>query len=183
MSAEFGNILLKVARASISNRFGINLPEPECPPQLFEHGATFVTLTRDGELRGCIGTLEAHRPIVMDTRHNAMAAAFRDPRFPPMQETEYAWVMIEVSLLSKAEPLVFSSERDALRQLRPGIDGIIFECGSRRSTFLPQVWDSLPESEAFLAHLKQKAGFPARFWAEDIRLSRYTVSKWKEVHG
>ncbi len=180
---NYGDILPSIARASISERFGLNVREPDCPPQFLEHGATFVTLTKDGALRGCIGTLEAHRTIVIDTRQNAKAAAFHDPRFPPLLETEYDLIRIEVSLLSEAEPLAFSSEEEALLQLRPGTDGIIFECGSRRSTFLPQVWESLPEPRVFLAQLKQKAGFPAGFWAEEIRLSRYTVSKWKEVHG
>lgn len=183
MSTEYGDVLLKTARASIASQFGLQFPEPDCPPPLLELGATFVTLTLNGALRGCIGTLDAHRTIVMDTRQNAKAAAFHDPRFLPLAEAEHDLIRIEVSLLSNAEPLAFAGEEEALLQLRPGIDGIIFECGSRRSTFLPQVWESLTEPEAFLAHLKQKAGFPSRFWTEEIRLSRYTVSKWKETHG
>ncbi|MHB1098624.1 MAG: AmmeMemoRadiSam system protein A [Burkholderiales bacterium] len=172
--------LLKIARASISNRLGVDFPEPDCPPELSELGATFVTLTLDGNLRGCIGTLEAHRPLFLDTRQNAIAAAFSDPRFPPLGMAEYAHIKIEISLLSPAAPLAFSSEQDALLQLEPGIDGIIFECGHRRSTFLPQVWESLPEPSSFLAQLKLKAGFSGSFWSDEIKLSRYTVSKWKE---
>ena len=172
--------LLKIARASISNQLGLAFPEPDCPPELSELGATFVTLTLDGNLRGCVGTLEAHRPLFLDTRQNAIAAAFSDPRFPPLNMAEYAHIKIEVSLLSQAAPLAFSSEQDALLQLAPGIDGIIFECGQRRSTFLPQVWESLPEPSSFLAQLKLKAGFSGSFWSDGIRLSRYTVSKWKE---
>lgn len=175
-----GDILLTIARASISGCFGLEYPEPDCPGELNEHGATFVTLTKHGQLRGCIGTLEAHRPIVIDTRQNALMAAFRDPRFPPMIEAEYEVVKIEISLLSKASPIPFSNEKEALLALRPGTDGVILECGSRRSTFLPQVWESLAEPESFLGELKQKAGLPARFWSEEIRLSRYTVTKWKE---
>ncbi len=145
-----------------------------------ELGATFVTLTLGGNLRGCIGTLEAHRPLLLDIRQNAIAAAFSDPRFPPLSMAEYAHIKIEVSLLSQAAPLAFSSEQDALLQLAPGIDGVIFECGHRRSTFLPQVWESLPEPSSFLAQLKLKAGFSGSFWSDEIKLSRYTVSKWKE---
>ena len=172
--------LLKIARASISNRLGIEFPEPDCPPELIEPGATFVTLILDGNLRGCIGTLEAHRPLYLDTRQNAIAAAFSDPRFPPLSMAEHAHIRIEVSLLSQAAPLVFSGEEEALRQLSPGIDGIIFECGRSRSTFLPQVWESLPEPASFLAQLKLKAGLSGSFWSDEVKLSRYTVSKWKE---
>ncbi|HQT25430.1 MAG TPA: AmmeMemoRadiSam system protein A [Burkholderiales bacterium] len=175
-----GDTLLKIARASISSGLGFDFSEPPLPEALNEHGATFVTLTKVGQLRGCIGSLEAHRPIVVDTRQNALMAAFRDPRFPPLIESEYEAIRIEVSLLSKPEPVLFSNEREALLALRPGMDGVIFECGSRRSTFLPQVWESLPEAQAFLGELKRKAGFSAHFWSDGIRLSRYTVSKWKE---
>ncbi len=109
-----------------------------------------------------------------------MAAAFHDPRFPPLTAPELDQTNIEVSVLSSAEPLVFGSEIEALAQLRPGIDGVVFEFGTRRSTFLPQVWEQLPEADLFLAHLKEKAGFSRNFWADGVRLSRYTVNKWKE---
>ncbi len=176
-----GEILLKIARSSISSGLGFDFAEPPLPEALKEHGATFVTLTKQGQLRGCIGSLEAHRPIAIDTRQNALMAAFRDPRFPPLIESELDAVRIEVSLLSEAEMLFFSSEEEAREMLRPGTDGIIFECGSRRSTFLPQVWEGLPDATAFLGELKRKAGLPVHFWSDGIRLSRYTVSKWKEA--
>jgi AmmeMemoRadiSam system protein A len=153
------------------------LPEPS-HPRLAEPGATFVTLTQNGALRGCIGSLEARRVLDHDVRENARAAAFRDPRFPPLCSDELQRTRIEVSLLTAAEPLQFLDENDALRQLRPGVDGIIFEAGQRRSTFLPQVWESLPEPQQFLAQLKRKAGLPADFWDDNIRLSRYRVDKW-----
>jgi AmmeMemoRadiSam system protein A len=156
------------------------LPEPS-HPRLAEPGATFVTLTKNGALRGCIGSLEARRALDHDVRENARAAAFRDPRFPPLRSDELKRTRVEVSLLTAAEPLLFIDEGDALRQLRPGVDGIIFEAGQRRSTFLPQVWESLPEPRQFLAQLKSKAGLPADFWDDGIRLSRYRVDKWKEA--
>jgi AmmeMemoRadiSam system protein A len=156
------------------------LPEP-AHPRLAEAGATFVTLTQNGQLRGCIGSLEARRLLDHDVRENARAAALRDPRFPPLRSDELARTRVEVSLLTAATPLHFVDQGDALRQLRPGIDGVILEYRQQRSTFLPQVWESLPEPRQFLAQLKIKAGLPADFWADDIRLSRYDVEKWKEA--
>jgi AmmeMemoRadiSam system protein A len=148
---------------------------------MHEPGACFVTLTQQGELRGCIGSLEAHRSLMQDVRANAIAAAVHAPRFVPLSVQELAQTRIEVSLLSATEELAFSSEQDALTQLRPGIDGIVLEYGHARGTFLPQVWESLPHPAEFLSHLKRKAGLPVNFWHEDIRLSRYTVTKWKEA--
>jgi hypothetical protein len=116
----------------------------------------------------------------VDVRENAVAAAFRDPRFPPVSEVEFDDIRVEVSLLSPTEAMGVASEAHALASLRPGVDGVVFEYRHFRSTFLPQVWEQLPEPAEFLAYLKRKAGLPADFWAEDVRLSRYTVSKWKE---
>ena len=124
--------------------------------------------------------LEAHRPLDADVRSNARAAAFRDPRFAPLAEDELARTRVEVSLLTPAVPIEFADEDDAVRQLRPGIDGVILEWRGRRGTFLPQVWASLPERRSFFAHLKQKAGLPADFWAPDVKLDRYEVRKWQE---
>ncbi|MHB0974535.1 MAG: AmmeMemoRadiSam system protein B [Thiobacillus sp.] len=177
---EKGETLLKLARSEIASRLGQAVTAPAQAGWLQEPGASFVTLTRQGELRGCIGTLEAHRPLGIDVRENAVAAAFRDPRFMPLSRAEFAAVRVEVSLLSPAEPLEARDESAALAALRPGVDGVVFEYGHYRSTFLPQVWEQLPEPATFLAHLKRKAGLPADFWAEQVRLSRYTVSKWKE---
>jgi len=178
--AEKGSFLLKLARAGIARQFWEDVPEPSVKPWMAEPGASFVTLTRQGELRGCIGTLEAHRPLGIDVRENAVAAAFRDPRFMPLSRAEFDRVRVEVSVLSPHEPLVVASEKDALDVLRPGIDGVVFEYGHFRSTFLPQVWEQLADPAEFLAHLKRKAGLPLDFWAKEVRLSRYTVDKWKE---
>lgn len=177
---ERGPILLAIARAAISGALGHSLHADESAPWLQVPGATFVTLTRHGELRGCIGSLEAHRPLLADIKANALAAAFRDPRFPPLREDELNELRIEVSLLSPLSPIVFANEQDALQQLRPNVDGIVFEYGAYRSTFLPQVWEQLPEPAGFMAHLKNKAGLSPGFWAEGVKLSRYGVSKWKE---
>jgi len=178
--AEKGETLLKLARTEIASKLGHPGAASAQSDWLAEPGATFVTLTRQGKLRGCIGTLEAHRPLSVDVRENAVAAAFRDPRFMPLSQTEFDEIRVEVSLLSSTEPLTAADEAAALAVLRPHIDGVVFEYGHYRSTFLPQVWEQLPEPAEFLAHLKRKAGLPADFWAEQVKLSRYTVSKWKE---
>lgn len=177
---ERGKILLSIARGSIAEALGV--PRQTIPQEdwLKEWGATFVTLTQDGQLRGCIGTLEAHRPLSEDVYKNARAAAFHDPRFSPLSPDEFDFTIVEVSLLSPPQTMTVQDEADALAQLRPGVDGVIFECGAYRSTFLPQVWDQLPQPRQFMAHLKHKAGLPESFWSDEVRLSRYTVDKWKE---
>ena len=177
-----GELLLSIARTSIAEALGLeNGGYPEEPPAwLLKDGACFVTLTQKDQLRGCIGSLEPHRPLIDDVKSNAKSAAFKDPRFEPLSADELAKTEVEVSLLSATEPLHFSSEEEALSQLRPGTDGDIFEYGHHRSTFLPQVWEQLPSTETFMAHLKNKAGLSADFWADEVKLSRYTVSKWKE---
>jgi len=180
---EKGDTLLKLARAEIGQHLGHAMPVPPPADWLRQPGASFVTLTKMGDLRGCIGSLEPHRPLGEDVRANALAAAFRDPRFMPLAREEFNDIRVEVSLLSPTESLSVSSEDEALTVLRPGIDGLIFEYAHHRSTFLPQVWEQLPEPLEFLAHLKRKAGLPQDFWAADVRLSRYTVSKWKEQGG
>lgn len=177
---EKGSTLLKLARSEIASKLGHDVSSPAQAGWLAEPGASFVTLTRQGELRGCIGTLEAHRPLGLDVRENAVAAAFRDPRFMPLTRVEFDEIRVEVSVLSPSEVLVAVSEEHALATLRPNVDGVVFEYRHYRSTFLPQVWEQLPEPAEFMAHLKRKAGLPMDFWAEEVRLSRYTVSKWKE---
>jgi len=180
MSINQGRVLLPIARSSISQALGRPHAADQESSWLMEQGACFVTLTQNGELRGCIGTLEAHRSLLSDVKANALAAAFRDPRFIPLVEHELDYTEIEVSVLSPMQALNFSGEQDALAQLQPGIDGVVFEYGAHRSTFLPQVWEQLPDTVEFMAHLKYKAGLKPAFWAEGVRLYRYTVSKWKE---
>jgi len=177
---EIGATLLPIARASIASVLGRTGGADEDAPWLQELGACFVTLTQDGQLRGCIGSLEAHRSLLTDVKANALAAAFRDPRFPSLAERELDVTEIEVSVLSPMQALNFVNEADALAQLRPGVDGIVFEYRRYRSTFLPQVWEQLPDRNAFFSHLKRKAGLTADFWAEEVRIQRYTVHKWTE---
>jgi MEMO1 family protein len=175
-----GDMLISLARASISDRFGLHFSVRNDAAFLHRPGATFVTLKQKGRLRGCIGSLGVHRRVIDDVRANARAAAFQDPRFRPLRFEELAITSIEVSLLSALQGMVFSDEADALSKLRPGIDGIVLEYGRHRSTFLPQVWENLPEPRRFLAELKRKAGLAPEFWDAGLRLSRYTVAKWTE---
>ncbi len=176
-----GKILLSIARAAISQALGLpSVETTEDADWLQEKAACFVTLSQHGELRGCIGTLEAQRSLLDDVKANAIAAALKDTRFPPLRSKELDETDIEVSLLSPMQALTFASEEEALAQLRPGIDGVVFSCGQYRSTFLPQVWQQLPDTTTFMAHLKQKAGLSPDFWAEDVKLYRYTVTKWTE---
>lgn len=184
MPADLGETLLVLARNAIAENLGVahaTSPDMTAYPELAQRGAVFVTLTRNGELRGCIGSLEAWRLLHDDVIANARAAAFRDPRFSPVTAEELAGIRVEVSLLAAAQPMSYTSEADAVGQLRPLIDGVILECGKHRGTFLPQVWESLPERRQFMAQLKRKAGLPPDFWSNDIRLSRYQVQKWKEA--
>ena len=180
MTDERGRIMLAIARAAIATHLGRTTAADENALWLSEPGATFVTLTINGALRGCIGSLEPHRALLDDLKQNALAAAFSDPRFPPLAIRELNAVLVEVSLLSPVVPLKFSNETDALNQLRPGSDGVILEYGRNRGTFLPQVWEQLPTPVDFFRHLKMKAGLTPDFWANGIRLSRYSGEKWKE---
>jgi AmmeMemoRadiSam system protein A len=177
---EAGQILLPIARAAIARELGIAQVASEDAEWLREPAACFVTLTQGGDLRGCIGTLQAHRPLVEDVKANAVGAAFRDPRFPPLKAEELPRTRVELSLLSALEPIAFEDEADAIAQLRPGVDGVVFEYGHHRSTYLPQVWEDLPNAGEFLAHLKYKAGLPPDFWDAEVKLARYMVSKFQE---
>ena len=182
---EQGKILLQIARTAICRVLHVpyspSIAVDENALWLSQPGASFVTLICCGELRGCIGSLLACDPLIEDVNSNAISAALRDPRFPSLTVDELDEVCVEVSLLSELQPLSFADEADALTKLRPGIDGIVFEYGSHRSTFLPQVWESLPQPQQFLAKLKAKAGLAEDFWADGIKLFRYTVSKWHET--
>lgn len=147
---------------------------------LREEGASFVTLRRGGELRGCIGTIKFHRSLYEDVRSNAEAAAFRDSRFSPLREDELAGVDVEVSVLSPLEAMSVESEEDLLEQLRPNVDGLVIKCEGCRGTFLPQVWRSLPEPVDFVRQIKVKAGLAEDFWSPEMKVWRYVVTSWKE---
>ena len=177
---ELGTALLRLARAAIGTQLGQPATAKADHARLEEPGASFVTLTQDGRLRGFIGSLEAHRPLAQDVRENAKAAAFRDPRFSPLVAEEFEFTRVEVSLLTEPEPMAFTDETGFMAQLRPGVDGIVFQYGRHRSTFLPQVWESLPEPGEFMQQLKRKAGLPPNFWHQEVSIARYEVTKWKE---
>ncbi|MGB5964828.1 MAG: AmmeMemoRadiSam system protein A [Sulfurimonadaceae bacterium] len=150
-------------------------------PELAQKGATFVTLNLYGGLRGCIGSLVAHRPLLDDLIDNARSAAFRDPRFLPLSLTELEEVEIEVSLLSAPKLLEYSSTADLRTKVRPGIDGVVLSLSGRRATFLPQVWDELSTFELFFSHLCQKAGLGSNCLEEHPEIEIYQVEKVKEV--
>lgn len=180
--AGLGPALLARARWAIARALGVSAAEPPSHPALAERGACFVTLTQHGELRGCIGSLQAQRPLADDVVENAVAAALRDARFPPLSASELPRTAIEVSLLSRPEFVEFRDEQDLLAKLEPGRDGVIFFDGCRRATFLPQVWDQLPDRRSFLGRLKQKAGLPADHWGPGVMIATYQVEKFTE-HG
>lgn len=140
--------------------------------------ATFVTLHINGELRGCTGTLDAWQPLIKDVVNNAFSSAFSDSRFSPLSRDELDLLDIHISILSPPEPIDFSSEQDLLSKLRPGTDGLILEIEGRRGTFLPSVWESLPEPDDFLNHLKVKAGQPADYWSESVQAKRYKTESF-----
>ena len=179
VSAEqAGSALVEIARGSILNGLGLNpvAAKRNHLPWLRQHAATFVTLTKDGALRGCIGSLSATRPVGEDVASNARAAAFQDPRFPKLQREEWPHCRVEVSLLSAPKSIPFGDEAELLSQIRAGEDGLILECDGKRATFLPQVWEGLPDRRQFLEELMKKAGLPP-----DTRLARCKVSRYRVV--
>jgi AmmeMemoRadiSam system protein A len=174
--------LLLLAHDSIlhglENGRPLNVNPADFETPLKELRACFVTLHLDGQLRGCIGSLEAHRPLIEDIAHNAFSAAFRDPRFSPLSKAEFEQITIDLSILTPPVAMTFTSEMDLLEQIRPGIDGLIIEDQGRRGTFLPSVWQQLPDKIAFLTHLKMKAGLPPQHWSDTLRMSRYETESF-----
>ncbi len=182
-----GDTLIALARHAIAGKLGIAGSEDAVKETdindngwLQETTATFVTLTMYGQLHGCIGSLEALRPLIEDVQANAVAAAFHDPRFSPLSRNEYDDVRIEVSVLSALEPVHAHNENIALSKISRDIDGVVFKYGTHQATFLPQVWDQLPDPQQFMEHLKLKAGLSADFWHPDVQLYKYQVSKYRE---
>lgn len=185
-AVERGEALLALARGAIAEALGVDPPGPDGPlaePWLAAPGAAFVTLTLDGRLRGCIGTVEPYRALATDVRANAVAAALDDPRFPPLAPEDLTQAHLSVSVLSPLEPVRWRTEAEAAAALRPGVDGVVLEIAGRRATFLPQVWDQLPDAGAFLRALKRKAGLPEDYWDGETRVFRYTVEKYGEMDG
>jgi len=179
---DAGLTLLAIARAAIGHRLGVHAeaPRTDVAPWLARPGASFVTLMLEAKLRGCIGSLAATRRLGEDVAENAQAAALRDPRFAPLTPGEWPRCEVEVSVLSPAKPLRFADEAEMLAQIRAGEDGVILEHEGRRATFLPQVWESLPEKPRFLGELMRKAGIPADTRLARCKLWRYRVIKWQQ---
>lgn len=182
LTSELRRALLDLAAASIdfglTDRRPLDITLEEYPPLLQELRATFVTLQMNGKLRGCIGSLEPHRPLVADIVYNAYAAAFMDHRFSPLTHKERDLLDIHISILSLPVLMTFNSEDDLLAQIRPGVDGLILEDRGKRGTFLPSVWETLANPRDFLTHLKLKAGFPPNHWSQTVRISRYTTESF-----
>lgn len=177
-----GYTLTRLARTAIARKLGLFFDENVMAESdwLQEKVATFVTLQMHGNLRGCIGTLEAHCPLIEDVRTNAIAAAFHDSRFEPINADGFAHIQIEVSVLSVPEAMHARSEAIACSRLRPGIDGVVIKFGTHKATFLPQVWDQLPDAGDFMSHLKVKAGLAADFWHPEVLLYKYQADKYRE---
>jgi len=176
--------LLSLARQAISNAFSdqpLPLDLESLPASLMQPGATFVTLTRHGELRGCIGTLEAYQPLAVDVCEHAIGAAVQDYRFLPVQFGELPELEIEISRLTPPHPLNYQSSEELLQRLHPGTDGVILRDGMRRATFLPQVWDKLPDPVDFLEHLCNKMGANPDLWRhKHLEIYTYQVEEFHE---
>jgi AmmeMemoRadiSam system protein A len=178
-------VLLRLARESLESAVhGKQLPQfdpASIPERLRLPGASFVTLTRRGALRGCIGALQAQMPLAEDVQQHAAAAALEDYRFPPVQPIELGQIEIEISVLTDPQPLVYEQPGDLLRLLRPEVDGVIVSSGFHRATFLPQVWEKVPEAEVFLDMLCEKAGLAPNAWRQSrLQVQTYQVQSFDE---
>lgn len=185
LTLEEQQFLLRVAREAIE--CGVRgekvppLDETSLSSQLKEIGASFVTLTIREELRGCIGALEAHQPLAEDVREHAIAAALEDPRFPPVREDELSRIQIEVSRLTRPVPLEYKDATDLLSKLKPHVDGVILRDGFRRATFLPQVWEKIPNRIEFLNYLCNKMGLGENAWStRHLDVFIYHVEEFRE---
>ena len=183
LSDEEQRLCLKLARQSILHGLqqgsALQVRTADYSNDLQQQAACFVTLHKDGQLRGCIGALEAYQPLINDIVEHAFSAAFQDPRFPALKEDEYKKLEIDISVLGKPVPMRFDSEEDLLQQIRPNVDGLILEFGYNRGTFLPSVWEQLPDKKEFLNHLKMKAGLPMHWWDNGAKISRYETFSFK----
>ena len=177
--------LLQLARKSIQNVVkGKDLPQIELSEYssvLKANGACFVTLTRNGMLRGCIGSLEASQPLVLDVIERAASAAVQDYRFPPLSADEMESISIEISVLTEPQKLEYENPEALLKLVRPGVDGVVLQDGMRRATFLPQVWEKLPDADEFFSHLCSKMGAPANVWKKQhLEVYTYQVIEFHE---
>ncbi|MGB8276128.1 MAG: AmmeMemoRadiSam system protein A, partial [Alphaproteobacteria bacterium] len=174
---KHGPTVIEVAKESVAHGLAhgspLSVAKREFASELRHQGATFVTLKINGDLRGCVGSAQAWRPLIEDVAANAFSAAFADRRFSPLSREEWPQTSLSVSVLTAPEAIAFGSEAELLAMLRPGIDGVILAEGQRRGLFLPQVWESLPEPAEFLHHLKRKAGLAPEHWSPSIRAFRF----------
>lgn len=174
--------LKDIAAAAIE--FGLQHDRPprpdisHLPPLLRETGACFVTIYKQGELRGCIGTLIAHRTLADDANDNGFAAAFNDPRFEPMKPTEWTHCQLHLSVIGEPQPVFVKNQQDLLNKLTPGVDGVILSSGNKQATFLPQVWEQLPDKQQFIDQLKQKAGLPPNEWPVNMQVQLYQTQSF-----
>ena len=185
LTTQEGQILLKLAREMITHAAKRQEPPSLDLGAISEHlrrdGASFVTLMKHGQLRGCIGSLEARRPLALDVRENAVGAAFHDPRFPPVRSEELGDLHVEVSVLSIPQPISYDGPADLIARLRPRVDGVVVERGLNRATFLPQVWEKLPDPHEFLQHLCLKAYLPSDAYCHPgLDVYTYQVEKFEE---
>lgn len=182
LSEEDKALCLQVAKQSISHGIqhgcALKINHHDYSSHLQQILASFVTLNKGNKLRGCIGTLKAYQPLIEDIAEHAYAAAFNDPRFPAVRHNELDRLSIDISVLSTPTPLSFDSEDDLINKIRPNIDGLILEYGFNKGTFLPSVWEDLPNKKDFLNHLKTKAGLASDWWNNDIKVSRYEAMKF-----
>lgn len=180
IAERYGRVLTAIARDSIAHGLAARAPlaveEAAYPESLRAPMASFVTLKNEDRLRGCIGKAQARKPLVVDVAENAFAAAFEDPRFPPLAEPEFDRLEIEVSVLGPPEPLAAGTEDALIAALRPGVDGLILKCGERQGLFLPAVWKTLPDPDAFVTQLKIKAGLAPDEWPAGIRAFRFETA-------
>lgn len=184
LSDDARKMLIDIARQSILHGLkqgeSLKIIADDFSAELQAERASFVTLNRAGVLRGCIGHLEASMPLVEDIVENAFSAAFRDPRFLPLTQGEVADLEIHISVLTPAEPINFVTEADLLQQIRPKVDGLILVDGFSKGTFLPSVWESLPNAQDFLRHLKNKAGLSENHWSETLQVYRYETESFPD---
>jgi AmmeMemoRadiSam system protein A len=179
LSEEHSKTLLQIVKKSIQH--GLETDKPlvvdvtDYAEELQEVKASFVTLEIDHNLRGCMGTITAFRPLISDVSYQAYNAAFYDPRFPRVRINEFSLLDIQISILTEPKPMSFNSEEHLIQQLRPGIDGLIISDRGYRATFLPSVWESLTDPYDFLRHLKKKAGLPSKYWSDTFEAQNYTT--------
>jgi len=169
------SIVKKSIKYGLENNSRLIINPEEFDSVLREKRATFLTLHLNGALRGCIGSLSADKSLIEDLSSNAYSAAFRDSRFSSLKESEFDQLHYHISILTQSTPILFKSEKDLIDQLRPYIDGLVLKEGMNSGTFLPSVWEQLPDREMFLKHLKQKAGLSQDYWSDSVTIDRYEV--------